>query len=270
MRTALKRALALTPQSADARGATLLIHHRVGGGSTDELDLPTSQLEEQLDVLLGEGHDVVSLDAALDRLDSGDGTPSVVLTFDDGFADVHDNAWPLLRERGLPFTLYLTAGLVGAAMRWEGSSAVSQGAPALGWEQVAEMAASGLCTVGNHTWDHAGPDDVDEEQLDRCSDEIERRIGTRPRHFAWTWGVEVRTLLPSVRERFRSAATGQLGRNAPGVDRHALRRVAVRRTDPLPFYRAKLRGDLGPERAYAGMVRAAKAGRSLVSRSARG
>lgn len=264
MRTGIKHVLALGRGGSRARGATLLTYHRVGGGTEDELDVPVAHLAAQLDHLVEGGHEVVSLDAALDRLDVGDDRPVVVLTFDDGFADVHQWGWPLLLERGLPFTLYLTAGLVGGRLRWEGSTAQSQGEPALTWDQVGEMHESGLCTVGNHTWDHPGPDEVDLAQLDRCSEEIERRLGARPDHFAWTWGVEAPALLPGVRERFRSVATGQLGRNLPGADRHALRRIPVRRTDPAPFFAAKLRGNLLAERAYGQLVTAAKtAGRVL-------
>lgn len=259
MRSEVKSLLALGGglDRTPARGATLLIHHRVGGGTGDELDLPVDALREQLDHLQAH-HDVVSIDAALDRLEVGDPSPSVVLTFDDGFGDVHSNAWPLLQERGLPFTVYLAAGLVGGSMRWEGSTASSQGAPALTWDQLGEMHGSGLCTVGNHTWDHAGPDAVDLEQIDRCSDLIERRLEERPTHFAWTWGVEVPGLRSAIAARFRSAATGRLGRNQPGADPHALRRVPVRATDPLAFYRAKLQGHLVAERAYAGLVAGAK------------
>jgi hypothetical protein len=42
--------------------------------------------------------------------------------------------------------------------------------------------------------------------------------------------------------------------------------VPVRASDPLPFFRAKLTGNLGPERAYARIVSTAKAGRRLVGR----
>lgn len=249
-----------------ACGATLLIHHRVGGGTPDELDLPVDAFAAQLDTLVEGGHDVLTLDLALDRLDAGDPSPSVVLTFDDGFADVYDRAWPLLRARRLPFTVYLAAGLVGQTMRWEGSIATSQGAPALTWDQLAEMHDSGLCTVANHTWDHATPAAVTEPDLDRCSDAVEQNLGVRPAHFAWTWGVPVPSLLPAVRARFRSVATGELGRNAPDGDRHALRRVPVRASDPLAFYAAKLRGRLLPERAYARVVGLAKAGRGRDAR----
>lgn len=250
-------------------GLTILTYHRVGGGTDDELDVPSDQLAEQLDLLVAEGCDVLALDAALDRLDRGEPQPSVVLTFDDGFEDVHSLAWPLLRERSLPFTIYVAAGLVGGEMRWEGSTAASQGAPALTWEQLGTMQDSGLCTVGNHTWNHPRPAATDVEQLDRCTEEITRRLGTVPRHFAWTWGVEVPSLKDDVQARFRSAATGTLGRNLPGGDRHALRRVPVRRTDPLTFFRAKLNG-LGPERAYAAVVSAAKAGRAAAGLVRRG
>ena len=263
MRSRVKRVLATAAiaDRAPAEGATVLIYHRIGGGTDDELDTPTAQLAAQLDVLVEGGHEVVALDTALDRLETGDPTPSVVLTFDDGFGDVADHAHPLLADRGLPYTVYLVAGLVGGAMRWEGSAATSQGAPALTWDQVEQLVASGLCTLGNHTFDHSRPEDTGAEQLDRCSELIAAVVGDdyRPRHFAWTWGVEVPGLRGEIKTRFRSAATGSLGRNLPNSDLLSLRRVPVRRTDPLAFFEAKLHGRLLPERAYARLVAAGKA-----------
>lgn len=268
IRQTCKQGLALLARldRAPAEGATVLIYHRVGGGTGDELDLSVESFTAQIDVLTEGGHEVISLDAALDRLDAGDCRPSVVLTFDDGFADIRAQVFPLLAERGLPFTIYLAAGLVGGSMTWEGSRAASQGAPALTWEDLIAMHASGLCTVGNHTFTHAGPEAVDVEELDRCSRSIADHLGAAPAHFAWTWGVPVSSLLPAVRDRFRSAATGRLGRNLPDVDRHALRRVPVRASDPLPFFEAKLVGDLLPERSYSGLAEMAKRTMRLVGR----
>ena len=244
----------------------MLTYHRVGGGTGDELDLPLASFGSQLDTLVAGGHEVLSLDAALDRLDASDDRPAVVLTFDDGFADVHDRAFPLLAERGLPFTLYLAAGLVGGSMIWEGSHAASQGARAVSWDDLGSMRASGLCTIANHTLTHATPAEVSVEDLDRCSDVIEDRLGERPAHFAWTWGVPVPALLPEVRARFRSAATGRIGRNASTGDRHALRRVPVRASDPPAFFEAKLTGSLAAERVYSGLIGVVKGTARLVRR----
>lgn len=217
--------------------------------------MTTAAFRRQLDAL--SGSEVISLDDAADRLESTDPRPAVVLTFDDGFADVYDNAWPLLRERRVPFTVYLATAYVGGTMHWDGSTARAAG-PALTWEHLEEMVGSGLCTVGNHTHRHVRPQALTTAELDRCSDVITQRLGVRPRHFTYPWGERVARMEPSLRRRFRTASTGQLGRNAPGVDPMRLHRIPVRRTDPLEFFRAKLVGGLGAERTYAGIVATAK------------
>jgi peptidoglycan/xylan/chitin deacetylase (PgdA/CDA1 family) len=250
-RTSVKQVLGVPVPRRPAAGLTVLLYHRVGGGTADELDVAVDAFDAQLDVLAG--HRVVSIDIALDELAAGDASPKVVLTFDDGWADVYTHAWPRLREQGLPFTVYPVASCVGGALGWGGT-----GGPALTWDQLAEMAASGLCTVGNHTDTHAAPDDLTDDELDRCSEAVTRALGQAPNHFAYPWGIEVPGMRAALAVRFRSAATGAVGRNLPGADPLSLRRVPVRRSDPLPFFRAKLGGRLLPERAYAGLVTVAK------------
>jgi hypothetical protein len=256
-RAGVKSLLSAIPgERAGATGATLLIYHRVGGGTTDEIDLGTSDFARQLDHLAE--HDVVSLDAALDRLDAGGERPSVVLTFDDGFDDVYRNAWPLLRERRIPFTVYLASAFVGRRMVWEGSTAAGPPGSGMTWDQLDELVSSGLCTVGNHTHGHARPEALTEAELDDCTEAVEQHLGVTPAHFTYPWGVRVPSMEPALRARFRSASTGELGRNLPATDRMRLLRVPVRRTDPESFFAAKLTGSLGPERAYAGLVRMGK------------
>lgn len=258
MRTGLKSCLAAAGTRVGRRpsGATILIYHRVGGASPDERDVSLRDFDRQTERLLEAP--VVSLDAAVERLRAGDAQPSVVLTFDDGFADVYRNAWPLLRERGLPFTVYLASAYIGGTMHWEGSTAKDTGADALTWDQLAEMVESGLCTVGNHTHGHARPELLDESELDRCNQAVRSALGVTPEHFAYPWGVAVPAMDDALRSRFRSAVTGRLGRNLPQVDPLRLNRLPVRASDPLPFFEAKVFGSLAPERAYAAVVGAAK------------
>jgi peptidoglycan/xylan/chitin deacetylase (PgdA/CDA1 family) len=260
LRRTLKRGLAAAARPVERAhggpsGTTLLIYHRVGGGTPDERDLPATEFVRQVEELTR--HRVVSLDTALDELEAGDESPKVVLTFDDGFVDVHTTAWPLLREAGLPFTLYVTTAYLDGTMHWPGSTSKHPG-PALGWQQLAELAGSGLVTIGNHTHTHARPEGLSVEELDTCSGLLEQRLGVVPQHYCFTWGVPVPAARDLLAARFRSAATGLPGRNAPGHDLLDLRRVPVRGSDPIGFFRAKLTGELGPERAYERIVRTAK------------
>ncbi len=255
VRQTVKRGLARMEPPTRARGATLLIYHRVGGGTPDELDMTPDGFADQLDVLAT--HSVVSLDASLDALAVGDSSHRVVLTFDDGFAELYTHVWPELRRRGWPFTVYLATAHVGGQMDWDGSRSRVPGR-ALQWDQIAEMVGSGLCTVGNHTHHHVPPTRLDADELDACSRMIAEHLGVVPRHFAYPWGVVARPAEPLVRARFRSAATGRVGRNRPGDDPYRLRRVPVRRTDPPEFFQAKLTGQLRAERTYGALVSAAK------------
>jgi peptidoglycan/xylan/chitin deacetylase (PgdA/CDA1 family) len=261
-RRRLKRLLAVGHDPAPTTGTTVLIYHRVGGGTVDERDVTLADFTAQLESL--RARRVVSLDQALDELAAGDDRPKVVLTFDDGFADVHSPAWPLLRDAGLPFTLYVTTAYIGGTMHWPGSTASEPG-PGLSWDQLGELSASPLVTIGNHTHTHARPELLTADELDRCTAELEDRLGVTPRHFCFTWGVDVPAARPLLAERFRSATTGRIGRIHPGADLLSLPRIPVRGSDPIEFFQAKVTGSLRPELTYERIVRTAKrlgAGRS--------
>jgi peptidoglycan/xylan/chitin deacetylase (PgdA/CDA1 family) len=59
-------------------------------------------------------YEVLSLDQATEVLSGKASTnrPAVVITFDDGYRNVYEEAWPILRELGLPATIFVSTGLV--------------------------------------------------------------------------------------------------------------------------------------------------------------
>lgn len=57
--------------------------------------------------------DVIPLSVAVERLGNGEiSRPTAVLTFDDGYQNNYDVVFPILREAGLPATIFLNTGLV--------------------------------------------------------------------------------------------------------------------------------------------------------------
>jgi peptidoglycan/xylan/chitin deacetylase (PgdA/CDA1 family) len=69
--------------------------------------------------LLAECFNVLPLNAALAALDEGRMPPrAVCITFDDGYRSVHDLALPVLREFGLPATVFVTTGYIGSGNMW--------------------------------------------------------------------------------------------------------------------------------------------------------
>jgi len=95
------------------RGLRILGYH--GFETADEgrfrqsIFMRPETFRKRLDCLQSHGYPVLPLAEAVEGLERGDLPPcATVLTFDDGFASIWSQAVPLLRERGLPGTIYVT------------------------------------------------------------------------------------------------------------------------------------------------------------------
>lgn len=88
-------------------------YRRASGTSLPAMLVSTRTLERHLD-WLGRHFDFVTLDqlAALAHA-APSSRPRAAITFDDGYRDVFENAFPLLERKGIPFTVFVTTDLVG-------------------------------------------------------------------------------------------------------------------------------------------------------------
>lgn len=108
---------------AQGRGMILTLHHvrpwRGAGFAPNRLlEITPEFLDATLALIRAAGHDIVSLDEALERLTSfRPGRFFVALTFDDGYRDNLEHAWPVLAKHGAPWTLFLTPGFADRTAR---------------------------------------------------------------------------------------------------------------------------------------------------------
>lgn len=74
--------------------------------------ISTRTLVRQLE-WIARRYDLCSLDEVHERANIRRGKPVAAITFDDGYADVYHNAFPILIKKGIPFAIFATADLVG-------------------------------------------------------------------------------------------------------------------------------------------------------------
>ena len=106
------------------------------------------------------------------------------LTFDDTYDTVYTEAYPILKRLNIPFTMFITKGLVGTKTY-------------ITMEHLKELAKEPLCTIGCHGLEHKVFRDFTPEEMERqCREEkewLEKTLGIEVDSFAFPYGriVEV-------------------------------------------------------------------------------
>lgn len=215
-------------------GALILAYHNVvpphfSSAGDPGVHLPFTRFRRQIE-WVARHYQVVPLTELLERIASGRRlTRSAAITFDDGYAGVLKCAWPFLRERHLPATLFPVAehAATGAGFWWDDVAAtrvddpaaraqwitelrgdgrlvrarLSNGrvTPALpsfarpaGWEALAEAVATGL-EIGAHTATHRALPALTDQELDHELSapriQIREQLGVEPRILAYPYGA---------------------------------------------------------------------------------
>ncbi|MFG6461611.1 polysaccharide deacetylase family protein [Roseateles sp. DXS20W] len=116
----LKTALTLLSPAGAAARLTVLIFHRVHA-AVDPLfpDEPDARRFDEVLGWLGAWFNVLPLDDAIRRLQAGSlPARAACITFDDGYADNHDVALPLLQRHGLSSAFFVASGFLDGGRMW--------------------------------------------------------------------------------------------------------------------------------------------------------
>lgn len=158
------------------------------------------------------------------------------ITFDDGYADFAELAWPVFRHNDLPVTQFVVSARVGGTSDWGGGTPVR---PLVGWEVLKKLVDKGL-VLGSHGRTHRDLTQLSDQELADevagSADEIEKRAGLRPKAFSYPFGKCDERVRKVVAAHYELACSHRLGVITPADSPHELPRIdtALFR-DPMPF-----------------------------------
>lgn len=194
-----------------------------------DLSVTPTQFAAQLGWLRANGYTTLTLDALYDALTAGAPLPPrpVVITFDDGYADAYQHAFPLLQQHGMVATFFVVSEWIDA--RHPGY---------LTWEQARTMSAAGMA-IESHSRSHPDlTDGCDADclvwQIRGSIETIAAEIGIRPRFFCYPAGRQNATVRAALaQEGIVAAVTTQPGALHTSDRLLELPRVRIRGTTTL-------------------------------------
>ena len=169
---------------------------------------------------------VVPLDALASVSDDVD---AVAITFDDGLESFGRIAAPLLREHGLPATLFVVTDAVGSTNVWRGQrDAGIPVFPLLDWDALGRLAADGVA-IGAHTCTHRNLASADADTATReivaSRTRLARELGVEATTFAYPYGGVSIAARDVVAREFRYGVTTRLATLAAHDDPARLPRL---------------------------------------------
>jgi peptidoglycan/xylan/chitin deacetylase (PgdA/CDA1 family) len=224
--------------------AAVLMYHNVAtppkGVAMRGLYVTPRMFAFQMWYLRNAGFEVVSLAKILGFAEGKETDRKMVaITFDDGYQDFSDNAWPVLRRYGYPSTVFLVADLIGTENSWD-RDALKAGKKLLDADRIRKLKGEGVA-FGSHTRSHPFLTRLSAVQLAREVDgskaAIEEKLSAPVEFFCYPYGDRNKTVEDAVKAAgYRGACTTDRGFVQRGDDPFTLRRVRVSlNTHPFSF-----------------------------------
>ena len=192
--------------------AVILMYHRFGEDRLPSTNIRLDQFDAHLEKLSNGNYSVWPLAKIVDHLQKDIPLPdrTVAITIDDAYLSVFTKAWPRLKAKGFPFTVFVATDPIDRKNRGY-----------MSWDQLRQLQADGV-GIGSQTASHphmhlSSLADVDVE-LQNSNQRFLTELGLRPNLFAYPYGEYNLAVIERVKAAGFIAGFGQNSGIAHGYD----------------------------------------------------
>jgi peptidoglycan/xylan/chitin deacetylase (PgdA/CDA1 family) len=211
----------------------VLNYHSIGADPGNNAVLDPKKLEEQMAYLAKEGYTPLTLRQFIDIWEGKLPAPpkSVLLTFDDGYADNHEKALPILKKYNFHATLFMSPGTVGDGwyIDWNQAKALHEA----GWD----LQPHGM----THPYLNKLPADKQRVEIEEAAKQIEAHLGIKAEVFCYPYGAFNKETIKILSDnKYKLAFTIEQGFAESTQSPLALKRLFIGGSDSLNTFIQKL------------------------------
>ena len=155
------------------------MYHRFNENKYPSTNIQLEVFKEQLKIIEGEGIKFINPNNFKQSLSKKKNERKVLLTIDDGLLSFYENAWPILKEKKIPFILFVNTREVGSYNY-------------MNWDQILELHNTNNVEIGNHSHSHEylvdeSPETIKNDIL-KSIDIFNNKIGKKSKFFSYPFG----------------------------------------------------------------------------------
>ena len=122
-------------------GLISLMYHRFEENQYPSTNIKLLDFKKQLEIIQRDNIKFVNPKNFEDELMNNKKQRKILLTIDDGFLSFYKNAWPVLKEKKIPFILFVSTREVGSFNY-------------MNWDQIKKISEEDFVEIGNHSHTH--------------------------------------------------------------------------------------------------------------------
>ena len=229
----------------------ILMYHSVANEGPPELAayrVSPQAFQEQMSYLRRHGYHSISVEEWTQALATGTKIPGrpVLITFDDGYRNIHTHAAPLLEEAGFRATVFVVTDVVGGNADWDRSGSSGPPLELMDWNELRDLQRRGF-EIASHTNAHVRLVELTDAEIVSNSiaarATLQRELGREVTSVAFPWGhSDPRVRAALTRGGYRVCLGTSGGRSCLDDDPLQLPRIEIRGDDDLATFERRVLG----------------------------
>jgi len=180
----------------DDFGIISIMYHRFEENKYPSTNVKINVFKEHLKIIEENKITFVDPKKFEDELLNNKRQRKILLTIDDGFSSFYENAWPILKEKKIPFILFVSTREVGSFNY-------------MTWDQIREVAKENFVEIGNHSHSHEYLVDenikIIREDIEKSIKIFKEELGKNSNFFSYPFGeysLEFKELIKSLNFKY--------------------------------------------------------------------
>tara|TARA_B100000900_G_C20513204_1_gene688911 strand:+ start:139 stop:1194 length:1056 start_codon:yes stop_codon:yes gene_type:complete len=160
-------------------GIVSLMYHRFEENKYPSTNIKINEFRKHIEIIEQNNIKFINPKHFEDELKNNKTHRKILLTIDDGFLSFYENAWPILKEKKIPFILFVSTREVGAFNY-------------MSWEQILEISKENFVEIGNHSHTHEyladESNELIKEDIEKSISIFKKKMGKNSDFFSYPFG----------------------------------------------------------------------------------